>query len=129
MRRTLFLFVYLLTCAQSVAAHRLPVFSGITLCISGIPDIVRRTQINKAITLAGGTYVKNLERPVRVTHLLCAGESETEKMRYAEKFNRAGEADPPIQLVWEEWFWDSLEYGGTHSCLYIDSRVILNIDT
>ncbi|KAJ7652610.1 hypothetical protein B0H17DRAFT_405281 [Mycena rosella] len=33
-------------------------------------------------------------------------------MRYADKFNRAGEADPPIQLVWEEWFWDCVEFGG-----------------
>ncbi|KAK7053729.1 hypothetical protein R3P38DRAFT_2851788 [Favolaschia claudopus] len=96
----------------SVTAHRLPVFSGVTLCISGISEIVRRTEINKLVTAHGGTYVKALERPVRVTHLLCAGEEETDKMRYAEKFNRAGEANPPIQLVWEEWLWDSLEYGG-----------------
>ncbi|KAJ6486725.1 hypothetical protein C8R45DRAFT_995644 [Mycena sanguinolenta] len=97
--------------AQSVDAHRLPVFSGINLCTSGIP-IVRRTKINKLLTAAGGTYLKALERPVRVTHLLCAGDAETEEMRYAEKFNAAGEADPPIRLVWEEWFWDSLESGG-----------------
>jgi DNA replication regulator DPB11 len=32
-------------------------------------------------------------------------------MRYAEKFNNAGEAR--IHLVWEEWFWDSLDFGGT----------------
>ena len=31
-------------------------------------------------------------------------------MRYAEKFNGRGEAK--IHLVWEEWFWDSLEFGG-----------------
>ncbi|KAJ7077914.1 hypothetical protein B0H15DRAFT_861404 [Mycena belliarum] len=98
--------------AQSVETHRLPVFSGVTLCISGISEILRRTQINKALTAQGGTYVKALERPVRVTHLLCSGEDETDKMRYADKFNRAGEADPPIQLVWEEWFWDCLEFGG-----------------
>ncbi|KAJ7717074.1 hypothetical protein DFH07DRAFT_907349 [Mycena maculata] len=98
--------------AQSVAAHRLPVFSGVTLCVSGITDIVRRTQINKAVTARGGTYAKALERPIRVTHLLCAGDEETDKMRYAEKFNRAKEANPPIQLVWEEWFWDCMEFGG-----------------
>ncbi|KAJ6582546.1 hypothetical protein DFH09DRAFT_1439346 [Mycena vulgaris] len=97
---------------QSIAAHRLPVSTGVTLCISGITDIVRRTQINKLITAGGGTYVKALERPVRVTHLLCSGEDETDKIRYADKFNRAREADPPIQLVWEEWFWDCLEFGG-----------------
>jgi hypothetical protein len=54
--------------------------------------------------------LKNLERPVRITHLLCSGDEETEKMKYAEKFNRQGEAR--IWLVWEEWFWDSLEFGG-----------------
>jgi DNA replication regulator DPB11 len=55
-----------------------------------------------------GTYLKNLERPVKVTHLLCSGDEETDKMRYAEKFNSRGEAK--IHLVWEEWFWDSLEF-------------------
>ena len=31
-------------------------------------------------------------------------------MRYAEKFNAKGEAK--IHLIWEEWFWDSLDFGG-----------------
>lgn len=57
-----------------------------------------------------GAYLQNLERPVKVTHLLCSGDEETEKMRYAEKFNSRGEAK--IHLVWEEWFWDCLEFGG-----------------
>lgn len=76
---------------------------------------MRRTKINKLLTAAGGTYLKALERPVRVTHLLCAGNEETDEMRYAEKFNAAGEANPPIQLVWEEWFWDSFEFGGSYT--------------
>jgi DNA replication regulator DPB11 len=50
---------------------------------------------------------------VRVTHLLCSGDEETEKMHYAQKFNERGEAD--IKLVWEEWFWDSLGFGGAFS--------------
>ena len=54
--------------------------------------------------------MKNLERPVRVTHLLCSGEEETDKMVYADKFNKQGEAN--IKMVWEEWFWDCLEFGG-----------------
>ena len=80
------------------------------LCLSGIADILRRTEINKLLTQHQGVYVKNLERPVKVTHLLCSGDDETEKMQYAEKFNSRGEAK--IHLVWEEWFWDSLEFGG-----------------
>ena len=31
-------------------------------------------------------------------------------MKYAEKFNKQREAK--IWLVWEEWFWDSVEFGG-----------------
>ncbi|KAG5636707.1 hypothetical protein H0H81_007103 [Sphagnurus paluster] len=95
---------------ESMDAHRLPIFSNVILCLSGINEITRRTQINKLVTQHGGVYVKNLERPVKVTHLLCSGDEETEKMRYAEKFNARGEAN--VHLVWEEWFWDSLEFGG-----------------
>ncbi|KAG7088076.1 hypothetical protein E1B28_012107 [Marasmius oreades] len=95
---------------ESTKKHRLPIFSGVVICLSGVEDIKRRTRINKYVTQYGGTFLKNLERPVRVTHLLCSGEKETDKMHYAEKFNRKREAD--IKLVWEEWFWDSLEFGG-----------------
>jgi DNA replication regulator DPB11 len=93
-----------------VKRHHLPIFSGVVLSLSGIDDIVRRTQINKLVTQQQGVYVKNLERPVKVTHLLCSGNEETDKMRYAEKFNNRGEAN--IHIIWEEWFWDSLEFGG-----------------
>ena len=96
--------------SQSLEQHRLPVFSGVVLTVSGIDDVERRTDINRLLTQQEGTYVKNLERPVRVTHLLCSGDVETDKMRYAKKFNTKGEA--AIHLVWEEWFWDSLRFGG-----------------
>lgn len=92
--------------------HRLPIFSGVILCLSGIEEITQRTQINKLLTQQQGVYVKNLERPVKVTHLLCSGDEETDKMRYADKFNKRGEAK--IQLIWQEWFWDSLEFGGKY---------------
>ncbi|KAF9483199.1 hypothetical protein BDN70DRAFT_874071 [Pholiota conissans] len=95
---------------QSVDQHRLPIFSGVVVCPSGITDITRRTQINKLVRQHDGAYLKDLERPVRVTHLLCSGDEDTEKMKYAEKFNARGEAQ--IHLVWEEWFWDSLDFGG-----------------
>ena len=82
------------------------------MCVTGIDDVERRLSINKQVTAEGGEYVKNLERPVRVTHLLCtSGPDElTDKMKYAQKFNKAGEAD--IELLWEEWFWDCLTVGG-----------------
>ncbi|KAH7906812.1 hypothetical protein BJ138DRAFT_1071221 [Hygrophoropsis aurantiaca] len=124
---------------ESLTNYRLPIFSGVTLCLTGIP-LAARAQIQRMVVAHGGVYTKALERPVRVTHLLCSeadeddgcsgvevevlakagdggqgkgetGEIEiTEKMRYAEKFNKRGEAN--ISIVWEEWFWDSLEFGG-----------------
>ena len=90
------------------------------LCPSGIADITRRTRINNLLVANEGTYLKNLERPVKVTHLLCSGDEETEKMRYAEKFNSRGEAK--IYLVWEEWFWDSLDFGGRFNEAKYDVR-------
>ncbi|KAI0353702.1 hypothetical protein OH77DRAFT_1505190 [Trametes cingulata] len=97
---------------ESIRQYRLPPFSGVVLCVSGIEDVNRRMEINREVTKGGGTYVKQIERPVRVTHLLCANtsEGESEKVRYAEKFNRVGEAR--IHIVWEDWFWDSLRFGG-----------------
>ncbi|GBE88429.1 hypothetical protein SCP_1302440 [Sparassis crispa] len=98
--------------AESIEEHRLPLFEGVILSLSGIEEVDRRTEINRLLRGQGGVYVKNLERPVKVTHLLCSSKQEevTEKMRYAEKFNQRGEAN--IHLVWEEWFWDSLEFCG-----------------
>ena len=104
--------------SQKVEEHRLPIFSGITLCVSGIEDIEQCTAINRAVTQHSGKYVENIERPVRVTHLLCSGDDETERLRYARKFNERGEAD--INLVWEEWFWDSLNFGGRR-VLFLDT--------
>ncbi|KAI9566951.1 hypothetical protein HD554DRAFT_2114150, partial [Boletus coccyginus] len=95
---------------QSISKHRLPIFSGIVLSLSGVEDIHRRTEINRLVTAHQGTYLRDLERPVRITHLLCSGDTETDKMKYADKFNKRKEAH--IHLIWEEWFWDCLEFGG-----------------
>lgn len=81
-------------------------FSNVVVCVSGIPELERRADIRRIVEQQGGAYVKAIERPVRVTHLLCSGDEETEKMKYAEKFISRGEAQ--IHMVWEDWFWDSL---------------------
>jgi DNA replication regulator DPB11 len=96
-------------------SYRLPLFSDVHVCCTGIDDIQRRAQISREVTRRGGFYYKALERPVRVTHLLCSGDDATEKMMYAEKFNQRREAD--IKIVWEEWFWDSIEFGGMATSL------------
>ena len=91
--------------------HRLPPFNNVVLCVSGI-DAGRRQDIQRGVIKGGGTYVKVIERPVKVTHLICGDQSEanSEKVRYAMKFNDMGEAK--IRIIWEDWFWDSLRYGG-----------------
>ena len=113
-----------LNSSQSIEDHRLPIFEKIVLCLSGFTDVSQRTEINRLVTKHGGTYVKDIVRPVKVTHLLCTGEVETDKMRYARKFNKAREAN--IKIVWEEWFHDSIRYGGKHLlCLRICFIVFL----
>ncbi|EIN03978.1 hypothetical protein PUNSTDRAFT_93421 [Punctularia strigosozonata HHB-11173 SS5] len=95
---------------ESIHAHRLPIFSSLVICQSGdaMPD--ERSRVAKLVQGEGGEYVKAIERPVRVTHLLCSGTEQTDKIRYAKKFNDRGEAS--IKLVWEEWFWDCVAFGG-----------------
>ena len=97
---------------QTLADHQHPIFAGVVVCVSGIDDIDRRVEINKLVNAHGGSFRKELQRPVDVTHLLCSGDvsEPTDKMHYAERFNQRGETD--IKLVWEEWFWDCLEFGG-----------------
>ncbi|KAM6504048.1 hypothetical protein JOM56_000991 [Amanita muscaria] len=97
-------------CDESMKAHRLLTFSGVALSFSGITDLKFREDVIRNLADHDGIYLENLERPVRITHILCSGDEETDKIRYARKFNQRGEAN--ILLVWEEWFWDSLEFGG-----------------
>ncbi|EPQ54267.1 hypothetical protein GLOTRDRAFT_78211 [Gloeophyllum trabeum ATCC 11539] len=95
---------------ESMRTHRMPIFTNVTITLSGIDDVGHRAQLQKLVKKEGGSYVKDLTRITKVTHLLCAGDDITDKMRYAEKFNSKEGAN--IKIVWEEWFWDSLEFGG-----------------
>ncbi|TCD70891.1 hypothetical protein EIP91_001199 [Steccherinum ochraceum] len=109
--------------AESVKQHRLPILNGVVVTLTGAPAVHHRTEVNKLVTQNGGTYVKSLERPIKVTHLICFSESTgeegargpwtsdlSEKMMYAKKFNERGEAN--IRMVWEEWLWDCLAHNG-----------------
>lgn len=91
------------------------------MAVTGIDDADREKQINRFVTYNKGIFVTNIERPVKVTHLLCSGDEKTEKMKYAERFNLKGEAS--IKSIWEEWFWDCLHFGGT-SIAYSLHRII-----
>lgn len=90
------------------------------LCLTGIEDINRRTDLHKLLVRNGGAFAKDLElnSSANVTHLLCGAERGeevdakgwTRKMQVAEKANRRGLGT--IRMVWEEWFWDCLEFRG-----------------
>ncbi|PFH51104.1 hypothetical protein AMATHDRAFT_80477 [Amanita thiersii Skay4041] len=95
---------------KSIAAHKLPAFSGLVLSLSGSFDDAKRADIKKRVAQHDGKYLENLERPIRITHILCSSNEETDKIRYARRFTQRGEAN--IRLVWEEWFWDSVDFGG-----------------
>ncbi|KAI0688222.1 hypothetical protein BC835DRAFT_1373595 [Cytidiella melzeri] len=101
-----------LNLTESIQMHRLPIFSKVVLCLSSVGDDDERTEIVRRVKEEGGSCVANIERPVKVTHLLCTTglDAMTERMRYAEKFNKQREAR--IRMVWQEWFWDSLKVGG-----------------
>lgn len=90
------------------------------------------------MTKNGGVFVKDLTSNSKITHLLCGSERGedvdergwTRKMQHAEKQNGKYQ-DRKISLVWEEWFWDSIEFGGKSSphCLpfCIDSSYVISL--
>lgn len=102
--------------------HRLLPFQGVRLCVTGIDIADVRARIHKLTKLNGGEYIKNLDKTC--THVLCAV-STSEKVTWTNKVNREREIarvrsglqdiPDPIQLVWEEWFWD---------CIYLKGRLV-----
>ena len=101
------------------AIHRFPTFKNVKLCITAIGDVDRRKQIRRQLEKNGGTFVETCGKGVELTHLLCGPDREgdtnqiglTAKMQYALKHN---EAKPKkVYLIWEDWFWDCLEFKGT----------------
>ena len=90
------------------------------LCCTAIPED-SRSRIEEAIGKNGGTFLPKIERKTTMTHLLCGGERGenvdargwTPKMLYVEKLGHG------IKMVWEEWFWDCMEFKGE---LYFDAH-------
>lgn len=90
--------------------HRLPIFSGVKLCITGMEDINLRSQIHSLLAQEGGIYLKSLD--ATATHLLCSSSDHSAKLKWARDHNRLRSQTNHIRLVWEEWFWDSMKFGG-----------------
>ena len=100
---------------QTIRQHRLPVFTSVSLCITGFEDIQKRQEIQKLVTDNGGEIAQSLDRSI--THLVCGpdrGEDGrgTTKMQHVQKLNSEKKAN--IRMVWEEWVWDCIESGGVY---------------
>jgi hypothetical protein len=94
--------------------HRLPIFAGIRLGISGFERPVR-TRIGEAIVEHGGVWVPGVvcTPTANVTHLAWDGEKRTAKIQDAFAFNKvATPPTAPIDVVDQKWLWDSIQQQG-----------------
>jgi DNA replication regulator DPB11 len=93
-------------------------------------DNKHRDAIGRGIVENGGAYLKSIQKGQvqkgHVTHLLCGGDGHgatSEKIDIARKFNEAqarrGEGSSTVHIVWEEWYWDSLEFEGEWTCSFL----------
>ncbi|EJD06504.1 uncharacterized protein FOMMEDRAFT_165286 [Fomitiporia mediterranea MF3/22] len=104
--------------AKSSSVHRFPTFQFVRLCLTAVDDVQKRKQIRKQLEKNGGTFVETLGKDAEITHLLCGpdrGDNVGEKgisakMQFVMKANRT--ATTKVHLVWEDWFWDCLEFKG-----------------
>ncbi|KAF8526261.1 hypothetical protein BU17DRAFT_62242 [Hysterangium stoloniferum] len=94
---------------QSIADHRLPIFTGVKLCLTGMDNVGMRSKMQVLLIQEGGVYMKSLD--TSVTHLLCCASNSSDKIQWSKEYNQKFKSRK-IQMVWEEWFWDSLEFGG-----------------
>ncbi|KAF8512497.1 hypothetical protein JB92DRAFT_2928157 [Gautieria morchelliformis] len=95
---------------QTMSDHRLPVFSGVKLCITGMEDIALRNKVHAWLAKEGGVYLKSLN--ATATHLLCCVSDTSAKLKWTRDHNRTQSQTDQIRIVWEEWFWDCIEFGG-----------------
>lgn len=80
-------------------------------------------KIQKCVEAQGGTYVDAIGKHVQLTHLICGPDrgdkaderGYTAKMKFIEKLNKTSEEK--IHLVWEEWFWDCMDFHGKNAHL------------
>ncbi|KAG8965377.1 hypothetical protein FRC00_004533 [Tulasnella sp. 408] len=103
---------------ETIETHRLLPFIGLKIAITGENDVTRRTELAKLIQRHGGSYSKQLNH--NVTHLVvcCKSESaanESEKVKWARAANmerKKSGVQYLIQLIWEEWLFDSIDWQG-----------------
>lgn len=110
------------TCALA-EAHRLGMFQGLNISVTGLGDATRRNRALKEIRARGGRYEEALVM-ANCTHLL-GSTRDTTKVRAVQRWNKEVEAEQlkgkpkddakpkkPVRLLWDRWLWDSLNKGG-----------------
>ncbi|KAL9096996.1 MAG: hypothetical protein Q9165_000960 [Trypethelium subeluteriae] len=80
--------------------HRLPTFSGLRICLTGVEDAKERHSIGERVTRHGAHYEGNLTK--NVTHLIAV-------RTHGPKYDRAQQWG--VKLVSRKWFEDSIERG------------------
>ena len=81
----------------------MPAFVSVRLSTIGIPDKNTFKKIAEATSKNGGVFVKDPSPSAQLTHLLC-GDGGSPDMKAPWTAN--------AKVVWEEWFWDSLNAYG-----------------
>lgn len=69
-----------------------------------------RSKIHTLLANENGVYLKSLDKTA--THLLSCALEETPKIKWANDYNRTQSDIDKIHIVWDEWFWDCLEFRG-----------------
>ncbi|KAI9775550.1 MAG: hypothetical protein M1839_001028 [Geoglossum umbratile] len=82
--------------------HKVPVFSGLKICFTGVEDVDERQRLQELVTANGAEYHADLTK--LVTHLM-AKKPEGKKYHYASTWR--------LHIVTPEWLRDSLERGMT----------------
>lgn len=95
--------------------HRCPTFTGLKICITGIPDQVQRNHYSTTIEHEGAEYHGDLTK--QVTHLLVA-KPEGAKYKAAQDWR--------IQTVSMKWLEDSVQRGMALDPKYYDPTMPLH---
>ena len=101
----------------------MPIFMDIRLCVTGLEDMETRMMLNALLTQHGGVYLNVLD--TSATHLLCSTQTSP-KIDWARDYNTNQRPDKRIKMIWEEWFWDCLEFGG--KCSRNSSSLLIKLN-
>jgi DNA replication regulator DPB11 len=72
-----------------------------------------RVRIHKLVEKNGGLYSKGFD--ASITHLVCGQSNVSDKVTAARQYNQTRPKESHVRIVWDEWFWDCVEFNGASS--------------